>query len=59
MKIKNQTSMPGKYWLIILAVICVGLLGSRVFRTAADLCGLWPIIRLFPCRRESAMPEDI
>ncbi len=27
MKIKNQTSMPGKYWLIILAVICVALLG--------------------------------
>ena len=27
MKIKNQTSMPSKYWLVILAVICVGLLG--------------------------------
>ena len=27
MKIKNQTSMPSKYWLVILAVICVGLMG--------------------------------
>lgn len=27
MKVKNQTSMPSKYWLVILAVICVILLG--------------------------------
>ena len=27
MKIKNQSSLPGKYWLLIFAVICVLLLG--------------------------------
>ena len=27
MKIKNQSSIPSKYWLAIIAVICVILLG--------------------------------
>lgn len=31
MKIKNQSSLPSKYWLIILAVICVVLLGIERF----------------------------
>lgn len=31
MKIKNQSSLPSKYWLIILAVVCVILLGVERF----------------------------
>ena len=27
MKAKKQSSLPGKYWLLILAVICVILMG--------------------------------
>lgn len=31
MKIKNQSSLPSKYWLLILAAICVLLLGVERF----------------------------
>ena len=57
MKIKNQTSMPSKYWLVILAVICVGLLGIEAVSDV--LSGLWQIIPLFPCRRASVMRAGI
>ena len=31
MKIKNQSSLPSKYWLLILALICMILLGIERF----------------------------
>ena len=31
MKTKNQSSLPSKYWLLILAVVCVILLGIERF----------------------------
>jgi rod shape-determining protein MreC len=31
MKIKNQSSLPSKYWLLIIAIICVVLLGVDHF----------------------------
>ena len=31
MKIKNQSSLPSKYWLLIIAVVCILLMGIEHF----------------------------
>ena len=55
MKIKNQSSIPSKYWLAIIAVICVILLGID---QVTDGGGPLRFIQLFQCRKVSAMLED-
>lgn len=58
MKIKNQSSIPSKYWLAIIAVICVILLGIDQVTDGGDRFDLSVIIQLFQCRKVSAMLED-
>jgi len=36
MKIKNQSSLPSKYWLLIIAVVCILLMGIEHFTFVAN-----------------------
>ena len=59
MKTKNQSSLPSKYWLIIVIVICVILMGVERITGGTDQSVSLQTIQSFLCRKGSDMLDAI
>lgn len=59
MKTKNQSSLPSKYWLIIVIVICVILMGVERITGGNGQSVSLQTIQSFLCRKGSDMLDAI